>query len=171
MPYKLDTDAQVFFYEQEFYVLSNFSAFAIEFLDILFPTVEHAYHWGKFVRAENEDLRTAIRTAKSAHEAFKLARANAESVRVDWLSVRVDWMKELIWLKVSQHEYVKKKLLETGARELIEDSWRDDFWGWGPNRDGRNMLGICWMEIRDRVRHVDAQLAATNALVDPSGAS
>jgi hypothetical protein len=30
MNYKLDTDSQVFFYEQEFYVLSNFSAFSLQ---------------------------------------------------------------------------------------------------------------------------------------------
>lgn len=35
-----------------------------------------------------------------------------------------------------------------GDRELVEDSWRDDFWGWGPNRDGKNMLGKLWMELR-----------------------
>ena len=36
----------------------------------------------------------------------------------------------------------------TGDRTLIENSWRDDFWGWGPNRDGQNMLGKLWMEVR-----------------------
>lgn len=49
-----------------------------------------------------------------------------------------------------------RDLLEkmTGDRELVEDSWRDDFWGWGPNRDGQNMLGKLWMELR-------AELAAS----------
>ena len=47
-------------------------------------------------------------------------------------------MKEILRKKVSQHPYVKKKLLETDDRELIEDSWRDSFWGWGPNKDGKN---------------------------------
>jgi predicted NAD-dependent protein-ADP-ribosyltransferase YbiA (DUF1768 family) len=28
----------------------------------------------------------------------------------------------------------------------------DDFWGWGPNRDGKNMLGRLWMEIRAELR-------------------
>jgi hypothetical protein len=39
-----------------------------------------------------------------------------------------------------------------GDRELIEDSWRDDFWGWGPHRNGKNMLGKLWMEIRSELR-------------------
>jgi predicted NAD-dependent protein-ADP-ribosyltransferase YbiA (DUF1768 family) len=34
---------------------------------------------------------------------------------------------------------------------LIEDSWRDDFWGWGENKDGKNMLGKLWMEVREEV--------------------
>ena len=26
--------------------------------------------------------------------------------------------------------------------------WRDDVWGWGEARNGRNLLGKMWMEIR-----------------------
>jgi predicted NAD-dependent protein-ADP-ribosyltransferase YbiA (DUF1768 family) len=44
--------------------------------------------------------------------------------------------------------YVKKKLIESGDKELIENSWRDTYWGWGENRDGENHLGKIWMEIR-----------------------
>ena len=28
---------------------------------------------------------------------------------------------------------------------------RDDFWGWGPQRDGQNMLGKLWMEVRAQI--------------------
>lgn len=40
----LDTAERVCFYEQDFYVLSNFSAFQIMWNGIKFPTLEHAYH-------------------------------------------------------------------------------------------------------------------------------
>jgi ribA/ribD-fused uncharacterized protein len=66
--------------------------------------------------------------------------------------VKVDIMRDILRAKADQHEYVRRKLLATGDRELIEDSWRDDFWGWGPNRDGQNMLGKLWMEIRSELR-------------------
>ncbi len=66
-------------------------------------------------------------------------------------------MKDILRAKVEQHEYVRRKLLETGDRELIEDSWRDDYWGWGPNKDGKNMLGRLWMEIRDEIRHSSSE--------------
>jgi predicted NAD-dependent protein-ADP-ribosyltransferase YbiA (DUF1768 family) len=29
---------------------------------------------------------------------------------------------------------------------------RDDFWGWGSDRTGQNMLGKLWMEIRTELR-------------------
>ena len=42
-----------------------------------------------------------------------------------------------------------KKLLEAGDRRIVEDSSKDSFWGWGPNKDGRNELGKIWMRLRD----------------------
>ena len=146
----LDTGSQVFFYEQDHYYLSNFSAFMVCWSDSVFPTSEHAYHWAKF--PDDPLKRAAIRVASSAHEAFKMAERWKQYRREDWDLVKVDIMRKILREKVRQHDYVRRKLLETGDRELVENSWRDDFWGWGPNRDGRNMLGRLWMEIRDEIR-------------------
>lgn len=152
--HKLDTDTQVFFYEQDFYVLSNFSAFMVELGCRVFPTSEHAYHWHKF--PDDPLKQAAIRQASSAHGAFKMAERWRVYRREDWDAVKVDIMRDILRAKAAQHEYVSRKLLATGDRELIEDSWRDDFWGWGPNRDGQNMLGKLWMEIRAELRSKDA---------------
>jgi ribA/ribD-fused uncharacterized protein len=164
MNHKLDTDAQVFFYEQDFYVLSNFSAFNLKWERLTFPTSEHAYHWEKFAcerpgETENDafqrrNLAMSIKEAPSAHEAFKTAERWKAYRRPDWDDVKVGIMLRILRHKVSQHDYVRRKLLETGTRELIEDSWRDDYWGWGPNRDGQNMLGKLWMQVREEVRRL-----------------
>ena len=61
-------------------------------------------------------------------------------------------MRAILKEKAQQHEYVRRKLLETGDRELIENSWRDGFWGWAPNGEGQNMLGKLWMEVRTELR-------------------
>ena len=161
-PLKLDTDRQVFFYEQDFYVLSNFSAFTLQWNGWRFDTSEAAYHWEKFAHmnevgiqgpAQHEcDLCYTIRRCGSAHEAFKIAEANQFARRPDWDAVKIGIMRKMLRAKANQHEYVRRKLLETGDRELIENSWRDDFWGWGPNRDGQNMLGKLWMEVRAVLR-------------------
>ena len=145
----LDTPYRVCFYEQDFYVLSNFSAFKIRYDGRDFDTVEQAYHWEKF-RGLPQQM--AIVTARSAHDAFKLAEMMKAKRRADWDDVKVGIMRDLIRAKADQHEYVRRKLLATGDRQLIENSWRDDFWGWGPNRDGQNMLGKLWVEIRSELR-------------------
>jgi ribA/ribD-fused uncharacterized protein len=159
--HKLDTETQVFFYEQDFYVLSNFSSFRVRWLGIDFDTSEHAYHFCKFWQTmggstEQRRVRGLIMHARSAHDAFKLAEQYKHLRRPDWDAVKVDQMRDILRAKAKDHEYVRRKLLATGERELIEDSWRDDFWGWGPNRDGKNMLGMLWMEIRAELREQKA---------------
>ncbi len=137
-------EEKVCFYEREFYPLSNFSSFALEWKGEVFMTSEHAYHTEKFTDLE---VIKKIKEARSAHDAFKISREYADQVRPDWLDVRVEIMEQIIRAKVDQHPYVKKKLLETGDKEIVEDSWRDDFWGWGPNKDGQNQLGKIWMKV------------------------
>lgn len=161
MNHKLDTDTQVFFYEQDFYVLSNFSAFRLNWQGWGFDTSEAAYHWEKFPNAP--EVRQSIRFATSAHEAFKVAERYKAMRRADWDSVKVGIMKAILIEKALQHEYVRRKLLATGDRELVEDSWRDDFWGWGPNRDGQNMLGKLWMEVRTELKKAGEALSESQA--------
>ena len=149
----LDTDQQVFFYEQDHYYLSNFSAFCIHWRGYAFFTSEHAYHWARFELPNGRGLllQDCVQRASSAHEAFKFAQAEKSKQRQDWDEIKVATMRDILRAKVEQHEYIRRKLLQTGNRELIENSWRDDFWGWGPNRDGQNMLGKLWMEIRSEL--------------------
>lgn len=146
----LDTLFRVCFYEQDFYVLSNFSSFAVRLDGVTYPTCEHAYHVKKFPGYAPAALK--ILNAPSAHEAFQLAQQFKDRRREDWDAIKVDVMRRILRAKVEQHEYVHRKLLATGDRELVENSWRDDFWGWGPNKDGQNMLGKLWMEIRAELR-------------------
>jgi hypothetical protein len=150
MKHTLDTDTQVFFYEQDHYYLSNFSAFNLQWKGKVFPTSEHAYHWEKFDGCES--VQRLIEFAPSAHEAFKVAERNKAYRREFWDTDKAEVMLDILRAKVQQHGYVARKLLETGDRELIENSWRDDVWGWGPNRDGQNLLGKLWMEIRAELR-------------------
>jgi predicted NAD-dependent protein-ADP-ribosyltransferase YbiA (DUF1768 family) len=63
---KPDTDKQVFFYEQDFYVLSNFSAFQVRWMGIDFATSEHVYHWEKFAHITVAPRTIRKSSAKSA---------------------------------------------------------------------------------------------------------
>ena len=144
----MDTEKQIFFYEHEFYIFSNYSSFMLEWKGTLYPTSEHAYHSEKF---EDGQLKEQIKNCRSAHDSQKFANAHVAERRADWDSIKLSIMKQILHAKVAQHPYIKKKLIESDDRELIENSWRDDFWGWGPNKDGANHLGKLWMEVRSEV--------------------
>lgn len=161
MPHRLDTETQVFFYADEFYCLSNFSPFRLYWRGMDFDTSEHAYHWEKFRATEADlygdgprrwDVQPLILKARSAHEAYKVAEQYRHLVRPDWADVKLAVMRSILIAKLQQHEYVRRKLLEAGEREVVEDSFRDAFWGWGPNKDGENMLGKLWMAIRNDLK-------------------
>jgi len=156
MPHKMDTNTTVYFYEQEFYCLSNFSAFRLHWHTLDFDTAEAAYQWTKFHSIPLESIRLNIQVdiynARSAHEAFKIAEANRKYAHPCWDKLKIGVMHQILKAKTGQHEYVQRKLLQTGDRVLIEDSWRDNFWGWGATGDGENMLGKLWMEIRNELR-------------------
>lgn len=137
------------FYEREFYVFSNFSSFVMEWKGKLWPSSEYVYQSERFA---DEKTKEKIRNMRSSHEAFKFAQENKHLQVKNWDEIKVGVMKDILREKVKQHPYVMKKLIQSGNKELIEDSWRDDFWGWGENKDGKNMLGKLWMEVREEVR-------------------
>jgi ribA/ribD-fused uncharacterized protein len=144
-----NTEKPVLFYDREFYCLSNFSAFALEWKGFLYMTSEHAYHTEKFT---DENIIKKIQESRSAYEAFNISREYEDKVILEWMNVRLSVMEKVIREKINQHEYVRTKLLETGDRVIIEDSPRDSFWGWGPNKDGENQLGKIWMKLREELK-------------------
>src|SRR3989338_8763662 len=78
------------------------------------------------------------RSGAAAHDAMKFAYANRDKYLPEWDEIKLGVMKKILHAKVAQHPYVRKKLLESGDPVLIHDSWRDAYWGWGPNKDGED---------------------------------
>ncbi|MFA5932608.1 MAG: NADAR family protein [Microgenomates group bacterium] len=148
---QLETSGEVVgFYEREFYVFSNFSSFQVEWKGRVWQTSEHAYQASHFFETTPE-LVEEIFVAKSAHEAFKIAKANTGRAPEDWDEKKVAVMEDIVRHKLEQNPYIMHKLLQTGDREIVEDSPKDAFWGWGKDRNGRNELGKIWMKLREEV--------------------
>lgn len=137
------------FYEDRYYMFSNFSAFSVYYEGWLWMTSEHAYQAMKFQQAW---LQEWIRNQRSAHLAKKCAQAQSNNYRTDWNSVKVSIMRDICRQKLQQHEYIQRKLLETGNRLLVEASPTDSFWGYGHDKKGENYLGRIWMELRNEWR-------------------
>lgn len=149
---QLDVSGErVGFYPREFFVCDNFASFQVEYGGVIWPTSEHLYQASHFFDTD-PGLADQILHARSAHDAYKMAKANGHRAPENWDEIKVDLMEEICRMKLAQHAYVQQKLLQTGDLEIVEDSPKDDFWGWGPNRDGRNELGKIWMRLRDELR-------------------
>ncbi len=147
----LCTDGSVIgFYEREFYMFSNFSSFQVFWRDQLWPTSEHAYQAAKF--SHNDEVSSQIHQAASAHDAYKLAGQYRDQRIDNWDDIKVDTMYDICKHKLQQHSYIREHLLSTGQETLVEDSPKDDFWGWGADRTGRNELGKIWMRLREELR-------------------
>lgn len=51
---------------------------------------------------------------------------------------------------VELYDTVRDALKRSGNRRIIENSPVDAFWGIGPDRTGKNMVGELWMKLRDK---------------------
>ena len=134
------------FYPREFYPLDNFSSFKVEYKGYLYSTAEEAFQANLFIK-DYPEIAEKIKKSHSAHEAQKIRLLNEDKIKLNEKET-LELMEDILRCKLKQNPYVLKKLLETKEYTIIEDSPKDDYWGWGINRDGKNNLGKIWMKLR-----------------------
>lgn len=144
-------DDVIGFYPREFYPLDNFSSFKVEVDGYLYASLEEAFQSSLFL-PDYPEIAEQIKNSHSAHEAQKIMLKNVEKVKYTNQQQLVI-MEKLLRLKLEQNPYVLKKLLETNGYYIVEDSPKDNYWGWGINRDGRNQLGKIWMKLREEYKY------------------
>lgn len=142
---KNNTNNPILFYERKFYCFSNFSSFAVELKGVLWMTSEHAYQAAKF---KDKKIVEEIKNACSAYDSKKIAQKYPNDVKNDWDDIKLSIMEEIIRAKLNQHPFIQKRLKQSEGREIIEDSHKDSFWGWGLDKNGENNLGKLWMKVR-----------------------
>ena len=136
--------------------LSNFYPCQVEYEGKVYPSVENAYQASK-----TAPHRRNIFAKISAKEAKKLGK-NVPLLQ-GWEGKKIEIMEELIWKKFANNPELKKKLLATGDKILVEgNTWGDEFWGVNlkkpdPNSKygykGKNILGEILMKVRDKLRN------------------
>lgn len=126
--------------------LSNFWISPIEFVDLVFPSSEHAYQAAKSEDHADWIRFTHITTPGKAKAAGRLIR-----VREGWDDMKIDVMHEILQVKFYDPT-LKQKLLTTGDAELIEENtWGDSFWGICGGK-GHNHLGKLLMQVRAELK-------------------
>lgn len=150
----------ILFYSKkpEFREFSNFYVEPFKLADAngvekLWPSVEHYFQAMKF--PADAEYREKIRTAPTPEKAKLLGGNKAKKIDPKWDSNREDVMRKGLYAKFSQNEQLRRLLLSTGERELLEDSPTDAYWGRGNDGNGKNRLGVLLMELRSQLRKED----------------
>lgn len=127
--------------------LSNFSIHSVEVPGLgTFPTAEAAFQACK--DPDNKEYVRKQEMAFTPQISKKLGRSCTE--RRDWNEIRNDVMYKIVDLKFHQHEDIRRNLLNTGLRPLIEHSF-DSYWGDGKTGRGKNVKGRILTKLRNRM--------------------
>lgn len=148
------TTDKVYFWRvrgEEYGCFSNFSPHGITVNGKKYYTSEHYYQSKKYEGTEYEEkLRLC---SPRPMDVYKMAKDKTLPLRKDWEQVKEDVMRDALKTKFTQHPQLKKKLIETGDKEIIEDSPYDTYWGIGKDGTGKNRLGHLLMELRTEFLH------------------
>lgn len=118
--------------------LGSFSPHSIIIDGIAWPTIEHFFQANKF---SQPFLRKSIELCESPIKAKQFAWSYDSEKRKDWTSVRIPIMQRGLKAKFDQYPNLKKTLLATKNRDLIERSEDDLFWGFSLEGEGANRMG------------------------------
>jgi ribA/ribD-fused uncharacterized protein len=146
--------------KERFGGLSNMaSGYPLSINGIYIPTSEALYQACRF--PHKPDLQKVIIGQKSPMTAKMKSKPYRKDSRPDWDSVRVDIMWWCLQVKLAQHwEKFGGLLLSTGDDPIIEESYKDQFWGAKPvNAEkliGTNILGQLLTILREQLKGSDA---------------
>ena len=139
----------IYFYDQWYDVLNNFSANAVEIDGILYPTSEHAYQATKCTDPKGKE---EIRSARSPLLAKEVSNEKYKDAKdPNWKINKLAVMESILRAKLDQHQEVRDALIKSGNEEIAEDSPVDRFWGRGKDGNGENQLGKLWMKLRSEL--------------------
>lgn len=155
------TNTHVFFWGSEF---SNWYECKFTYLDNSFSNSEQAFMSRKAAYFEDWNIFDKIlKEGDDPYIAKKLGR-QIKNFNADlWMEVCFDEMVDVNLAKYSQNPELKKLLLSTGNKTLVEASPFDKIWGiglhWNDDKcldeskwKGTNLLGKALMEVRTKLK-------------------
>lgn len=132
------------------------------FINMTFPTAEHAYQYVKARKAGDKKTGLLIKKAQTPKEAKTLSHQITVPFGFadEWNAIRKQVMRDILREKF-KNPYLRQLLLDTKGYTLVEATG-DKFWGCGLNQDnpvlgdhtkwpGANWLGIILMELRAEI--------------------
>jgi len=136
----------------------------VNFVDgkVKYKTTEHYMMEGKAKLFGDFEIAEQVIKCDSPKDVKALGRLVKNFDPVTWDAHKFQIVKQGNILKFSQNEDLKKFLLQTGSKVIVEASPRDLIWGIGlgeanPKSQhpdtwrGENLLGFALMEVRDEL--------------------
>lgn len=114
------------------------------------PAVEHYYQAQKTL---DPVLAQQIHDAATPADAKALGNSPQCVNRPDWDTWKIMAMRKALFAKFTQHEDLRRLLLDTGDMILHENSMVDYYWGIGEDNTGLSMLGKLLMALREELRY------------------
>ncbi|KAF9631845.1 DUF1768-domain-containing protein [Lasiodiplodia theobromae] len=129
---------------------------------ITFNCAEQWMMWRKAKIAGDEATASNILKTKDPRMQKSWGRKVKGFDEQKWDGIKRNIVEEGNYMKFTQNENLKKLLLDTGERELVEASRFDRVWGIGYSAAnalyvekeewGQNLLGKALMRVRERIR-------------------
>jgi ribA/ribD-fused uncharacterized protein len=129
-------------------LLGTYSHYAFELEGKEWPSVEHYFQGMKFTDPTYQE---SIRNAATPHEARRLGRKKKQWLRADWKKVRETVMTRAVYIRCRTYPVITEALLDTGDKQIFENSNYDYFWGCGRDRRGENAYGRVLMNVRKKL--------------------
>lgn len=128
--------------------LSNLFDAPIEIDGSVWPTSEHYY---QAMKHDDVVVIEKVRRQKKALNSKFVSRKACKRLN-RWPSDehKLSSMRKAIKAKFDQHTVLRGKLLKTAPLNIIEDSTKDSYWGVGEDGNGKNMMGVLLVELREQ---------------------
>lgn len=121
---------------------------------VVWPAVEHYYQAQKTL---DPVFQQRIHDAATPAEAKALGNSPECVRRADWDTWKLMAMRKALFAKFTQHEDLRRMLLDTGDMILHENSMEDYYWGIGAEGTGLSMLGKLLMALREELRFFEGK--------------
>lgn len=131
--------------------LATYSDYGFIEKGIYYQTSEHYYQSKKFTE---KSVINKILLASTPRIASEIGRNRKYKLRKNWRLIKNDVMYNAVFYKFFQNEELRKKLLATGNEEIIEETVKENYWGCGSNKDGKNNYGRVLELVRENIRRI-----------------
>ena len=154
------TDTHIYFWGSE---LSNWFACQFKYKGHMFKNSEQAFMWEKAMHFGDITTANEILKEPNPRRNKELGRKVRNFNGEEWTKVSLKYMIDVNYAKWTSNDKLKKLLLSTDNKILVEASPYDTIWGIGIHWDdddvldekkwkGTNWLGEALMKVRNKIK-------------------